>query len=141
MLTYLGKRAKAVQRAYTRLPVRFQVTATAAEIKGAEADRIMGAGHGGHYDPDERRISLRTGWDAALLLHELGHAAYFQALTEGERQAWDRYWALNRHRMPTDYARRDATEGFAECVASLYGGGSIRSEVARKVREFEVLRG
>lgn len=90
-----------------------------------------GAGMTGYYHAPAAAIYLREprkGLTAFLrrplllltFCHEWGHHRWHH-LTTGEHAAWAEAWARLPRQLPTAYARRSATEGWAECVAYLYG--------------------
>jgi DNA repair photolyase len=64
----------------------------------------------GHYHPNE----------VASIKHEIGHHVYFDRLNAAARRRWERFFERNRAAMPTEYARTEAKEGFAEVYEFYY---------------------
>jgi len=60
-------------------------------------------------------VTGRTGGQrfTQTLLHELGHAFYYEEMDQGARVEWDRMWKLASHRVSA-YAGKHPAEGFAE---------------------------
>jgi hypothetical protein len=75
----------------------------------------------GYFAPGVVHLQIRY-FSVRLFYHELGHAAWGGALTAGQRKDWELFWTQNPQRMPRDYARTNANEGFADCFALAYLG-------------------
>lgn len=79
----------------------------------------------GYYKPKIKRIvitasSLSDGW---TLIHELGHHVYDWLMCHSQRLEWDMVYStfdLEYIEWPSEYAKRNTGEFFAECYAIYY---------------------
>ena len=62
---------------------------------------------------EDSMVTLMHGRE--ILYHEVGHHVHAQKLTGSQRREWRSYCKDNKHKMPSDYAKRNAGEAFAEC--------------------------
>jgi len=57
-------------------------------------------------------------WDEQIITnHEVGHHVWFTKLSVETQRSWTKFWATNRIEMPTQYAKTNTAEGFAESYA------------------------
>lgn len=61
-------------------------------------------------------------WSEATFLHEYGHVAWYEVLGASERRDWSQFWRRSFDKMPCDYARKNVSEGFAECFEQTFLG-------------------
>lgn len=133
-----AKERPAIERLYRRefprrgkeLPARLKIVSR-AEFLAMGAPK-WAIGWYEHETPrlwvaDEGRVqNVRTA------THEYGHWFYYRVMSETERQDWERWWKANRHLLPTDYARTNASEGFAVAFEWQFSHG--REALAKPVR-------
>ena len=89
----------------------------------------------GNYSIGERDIVVWPTSNEETVKHEIGHHVYYHRLSVEQRQTWDRYWAANQDRMPTEYARQDAQEGFAEAYEFFRNGKTLDEGIRSVIGE------
>ena len=57
-------------------------------------------------------------WDERIITyHEVGHHVWFTKISDKTHDDWVKFWAANQVEMPTQYAKTNPAEGFAESYA------------------------
>lgn len=79
----------------------------------------------GYYDGSIELLALQDnkGGKQAFLsvaCHELGHHLYNYALSDAQQLLWQSWWRQHQDKLPTQYAHKNAFEGFGECVEWTY---------------------
>lgn len=117
-----------LHKLYARQPARLRSVPVRVEFKRNLAPL------GRYFAPWEGQpalIQLRE-TTKATFLHELGHHLHLACFTEAERVEWAALWREHRRELPSDYARTNPAEGFAE----VYQRWARQFRVARPFREF-----
>jgi len=123
-------RQRALARIYRRaLPPRGKTVAVTVGLG------VFPNGYIGYYSRPNRQIYLSPNVEErayyTTFVHEYGHF-FVEMLTPQEWNRWVLFWARSPEKMPTDYARSNHYEGFAECFEYFHGGQ--RSRLHAKVR-------
>lgn len=129
-----------LRKAFGALPARVQaLPVRMREIP--ETEWPHGNPHTGYWSGTEiqlRRPKTRQDY-VSVSVHEVGHQAFAELLTAADRGAWIQFWRAHRSRMPTDYARTNALEGFAEVFEYAYRpdlAGKLDRELLARVQSF-----
>ena len=75
---------------------------------------------GATYSPRDKSIVDWYPPEAREIKHEIGHHVYYERLSDAQRAEWETFWGTNTDKMPTDYARKNNAEGFAEAYEFFY---------------------
>lgn len=80
----------------------------------------------GYYNAGADQMWIRANQDRLLfretVAHEYGHHLYFQVCSTEDILSWNTFWNENILLMPGPYAKKSASEGWAECYAIRYVG-------------------
>jgi hypothetical protein len=70
-------------------------------------------------------------------VHEYGHALWQDAMTGDRRRDWERLWERNLAAMPSDYARKNANDGFCESFTVAFSSAppTRYGPLSRHIRE------
>jgi hypothetical protein len=123
--------ASAFRAAWGRFPAKVRAMSVAVELVPPAKWPAHLAANCGFYEstrfwpwPKRATIKIRQHPGCvtlSLFLHECGHVAHYDVLTNAQREDWRRFWQANRDRM-TEYGRRDEREGFAEAWVQAFWG-------------------
>jgi hypothetical protein len=90
---------------------------------------------GGDYSADAKRIQDYYPSEVDTIKHEVGHHVWHNHLNDDQRKAWKDFWDANHAKMPTDYAKLNHREGFAEVYEFFRNERPLDDAVAEFISE------
>ncbi len=85
----------------------------------------------GSYTRERRVIDDWYPPDVGTIKHEVGHHVFHHRLTDEQRRAWQEFWKRNVEKFPTDYAKINNGEGFAEAYEFFRNDLDLDDEIRR----------
>lgn len=85
----------------------------------------------GSYNRERKVIDDWYPPGVSTIKHELGHHVFHHKLTAEQRRAWQDFWKRNVERFPTDYAKVNSGEGFAEAYEFFRNNRDLDDEIRR----------